>query len=189
MRLLLHACCAPCAIYPIKTARDDGYKAISSFFYNPNIHPQAEFERRRQQIKKLITGGDLEEISAPYKAEEYFHALTVFDHTLKRCLFCWRLRLEESVKFAKENNFDAFTTTLLASPYQDHEAIKKICSELSNKTGITFYYRDFRVGFRDSHAKAKDMGIYCQGYCGCIFSLVEREEEKKKKIKARSKSS
>jgi predicted adenine nucleotide alpha hydrolase (AANH) superfamily ATPase len=89
------------------------------------------------------------------------------------------MRLQETVSFAKQNGFEAFTTTLLGSPYQDHGVIKEICEGLSRASGVKFYYKDFRLGFRDAHESAREKGMYCQKYCGCAFSLAEREEAEK----------
>ena len=95
-----------------------------------------------------------------------------------RCTnYCYRVRLEQTAKYAKANGFDAMTTTLFVSPYQKHEELKKICEEICNKYGLEFVYRDFRVGFRDGQAEARELGLYMQKYCGCIFSEEERYEK------------
>ena len=91
------------------------------------------------------------------------------------------MRLAETARFAKKNRFDAFTTTLLGSPYQEHGVLKNICEKLSKEEKIRFYYKDFRAGFRDAQKQAREKKMYCQNYCGCVFSLVEREEERKTK--------
>ena len=88
------------------------------------------------------------------------------------------LRIRKTAEFARKKGFDAFTTTLLASPYQDHEKIKAICEFLAKEQGVGFFYRDFRNSFKESHAEARKMNIYCQRYCGCVFSMIEREERK-----------
>jgi len=96
-----------------------------------------------------------------------------------RCTnYCYKIRLEQTVKYAKENGYNAFTTTLLVSPYQQHEKIKQICEELSVKYDINFVYRDFRIGFREGQAKARQLGLYMQKYCGCIFSEEDRYSKK-----------
>ena len=88
--------------------------------------------------------------------------------------YCYRVRMEETARYAKENGFDSFTTTLLVSPYQKHEEIKAVCREMEEKYGVAFLYRDFRVGFREGQAKARELGLYMQKYCGCIFSESDR---------------
>lgn len=88
-----------------------------------------------------------------------------------RCVnYCYRVRLEQTAKFAKENGYDSFSTTLLVSPYQNHEALKQVGKEIAEKYGLEFVYRDFRVGFREGQAKARELGLYMQKYCGCVFS-------------------
>ena len=88
--------------------------------------------------------------------------------------------MEKTAFYAKENNFDAFSTTLLVSPYQDHEVLKDIGEKISLEKGIAFYYRDFRGGFREAHIEAREKDIYCQNYCGCEFSLAEKKKPRKK---------
>jgi len=181
MKLLLHACCAPCAIYPIKKARLDGFKDISIFFYNPNIHPGSEFLKRKHDMDNLVKSVGLEEVPAPYSQKDYFDKITDFENIKKRCYSCWQLRLEKTASLAKEKDFNAFTTTLLVSPYQDHKVLKEVCQSISEKKDIKFYYKDFRRGFKDAHIEARKRNMYCQNYCGCIFSLVEKEEARKRK--------
>ena len=99
----------------------------------------------------------------------------VVDDLDNRCYnYCYRVRLEQTARDAKENGYTAFTTTLLISPYQNHEKIKEICEEMAEKYDIKFLYRDFRPGFRQGQAKARQLGLYMQKYCGCVFSEEER---------------
>ena len=99
----------------------------------------------------------------------------VVDDIGNRCVnYCYPKRLGETVRYAAENGYDAFTTTLLVSPYQKHDELKKVCEKLAKDSGIKYLYRDFRVGFRDGQAKARELGLYLQKYCGCIFSEEER---------------
>ena len=99
----------------------------------------------------------------------------VVDDLENRCSnYCYRVRIEQTAKYAKENGYDAFTTTLFVSPYQQHEKIKEICEEMAKKYDIEFLYRDFRPGFREGQAKARSLGLYMQKYCGCVFSEEDR---------------
>ena len=99
----------------------------------------------------------------------------VIDNLENRCVnYCYRVRLEQTVKYARENGYDSFTTTLLVSPYQKHNEIIKLCEKLSEEYNLNFIYRDFRVGFREGQAKARELGLYMQKYCGCIFSEEDR---------------
>lgn len=185
MNILLHICCAPCSIFPIEEIRKDGHKT-AGFFYNPNIHPYSEYLRRRDALEKYAIEKALSVLISDYDVEKYFEYIiynTAFD---KRCPICWWLRMERTALFAKENGFDAFTTTLLGSPYQDHDTLKKICEDVAEKIGIKFYYKDFRPGFKEAYSLAKSKGMYCQNYCGCLFSEMERMEKKAKKPKNQS---
>ena len=176
MKLLLHTCCAPCAIYPVKIAKEEGFE-VTGFFYNPNIHPLSEYVRRIKEAKKYFQREKLKLISAKRNVADFF--ANIKENVPKRCFACWDMRLGKTVEVAKREGFDAFTTTLLASPYQDHAAVKEICERLFKKNGIKFYYRDFRMGFKEAHRYARKRGMYCQNYCGCVFSLVERGKSRK----------
>ena len=177
MKLLLHTCCAPCAIHTGREAKKDGFE-LTGFFYNPNIHPISEYERREKEAEAFFKSENWLLIIPGHDEQEFFKNISEKTSPLKRCEACWKLRLEISAHFAKENGFDAFTTTLLISPYQDHLAIKKICEDLSKKEKIKFYYKDFRKGFKESQDVAKEKSIYRQKYCGCVFSIIEREESR-----------
>ncbi len=182
MNVLLHICCAPCAICAIEELKKEGQR-IAGFFYNPNIHPYSEYLKRKAEVERYSKGTGINVVYSDYDIEDYFQHI-VYNEALKnRCPVCWWLRLEKTAVFAKDNGFDAFTTTLLGSPYQDHDAIKGIGEDLAKKTGIKFYYKDFRVGFKTAHNIAKAEGMYCQNYCGCVFSEKERLEKSNKVTK------
>ena len=174
MRLLLHICCGPCALYPITKLREDRFREVVGFYYNPNIHPNAEYKRRKRALAGARRSLDFRVIYPPYSMEEYFTKVAKKEDTPSRCRSCWELRLSRTADFARENKFDMFTTTLLISPYQDHELVKEIGIGVGHKKGIEFYYEDFRKGFRGSQEEAKKQGIYRQRYCGCVFSELER---------------
>lgn len=179
MKLLLHVCCAPCAIFSLSEARKDKF-AVTGFFYNPNIQPGFEYAKRKKEAENYFKSEKSEFVSFKYDTSIFFKNIDGSENKLKRCQACWEMRLKKAVSFAKETGFDAFTTTLLASPYQEHDILKSICGNLSDNSGVNFYYKDFRVGFRDAHRLAREKGMYCQNYCGCVFSIVEREETRKK---------
>ena len=182
MNILLHVCCAPCAIYPIEELAKKGHRA-AGFFYNPNIHPYSEYLKRRLEVEGFSKEALLKTAYADYDIENYFQRIAHNETIGERCSICWGMRLEKTAKFAKENGFDAFTTTLLGSPYQDQAAIKNIGEEIAKRTGIQFHYEDFRPGFKKAHETAKSKGMYCQKYCGCVFSEKERLEKKCKNFK------
>jgi len=166
MNILLHTCCAPCLIYPLKKLHGND---IVNFFYNPNIHPYEEFAKRKEWVEKLSIESGLDVITYEYNPDIYLEKNAFNDDD--RCKNCYELRLHETARVADMKDFDAFTTTLLSSPFQKHEAIVEIAKKASEKYNIPFYYEDFRSGYRESQKEAKEMGIYRQKYCGCIYSL------------------
>ena len=169
MKLLMHTCCAPCSVFCIESLRNEKIEP-DLYWFNPNIHPYIEYKTRRDTLieySKMINIKLI--INENYGLKEF--CKNVIGDLENRCVnYCYRVRLEETVRYAKENGYDAFTSTLFVSPYQKHEELKKICEELSKKYNIEFLYRDFRPGFRQGQAKARELGLYMQKYCGCIFS-------------------
>jgi predicted adenine nucleotide alpha hydrolase (AANH) superfamily ATPase len=180
-KLLLHACCAPCLIYPLERLKERGFE-VTGFFYNPNIHPFSEYKNRKQAVKDFGETVNIQIGYPQYDPKEFFQAVNLKEDVSVRCSICWSKRLAKTAKFAKEKGFDCFSTTLLVSPYQVHEALKKIGEDISAEREIDFYYEDFRAGFRDAHDKAHKLGIYCQKYCGCIYSEIEKHEKSKIQI-------
>jgi len=177
MNILLHICCAPCAIFPIEELRKESHK-LAGLFYNPNIHPYSEYLKRKSEVEKYCREIGVNMICPDYDLEDYFQKISYNEGQKNRCPACWWLRLERTAKFAKDNGFDAFTTTLLGSPHQDHDVIKSIGEDIAKRSGLKFYYKDFRLGFKAGHELAKKRGMYCQNYCGCLFSEKERLEKK-----------
>jgi len=173
MKLLLHTCCAPCLIYPLEILREKGFE-VTGFFYNPNVHPFSEYKNRKQAIEDFSKGVSCEAIYPEYNPTEFFQAVNLREVNPGRCPVCWGLRLKRTAQEAKEKGFNHFSTTLLVSPYQDIELIKKIGADIAEEEGVGFYYEDFRPGFRKAHDEARAKGIYCQKYCGCIYSEMER---------------
>ena len=169
MKLLLHTCCAPCSVYCIKSLRQEGIEP-TVYWFNPNIHPYTEYKARRDTLRQYTSSIGVQAIfEENYGLREF--CKNVVDDLNNRCVkYCYRIRLEQTAKYAKENGYDTFSTTLLISPYQNHEALKKIGEEMAEKYGLEFLYRDFRPGFRQGQAEARELGLYMQKYCGCIFS-------------------
>ena len=173
MKILLHICCAPCAVHSIKELQDTG-NAVEGFFYNPNIHPLSEYTNRKESCVKLseITGVKISFYN-DYRFEDFFRKIT-FHENENRCGLCWDLRLNKTAEYASKNGFDGFTSTLFISPYQDHEEMRLIAAKAQERYSIRFFYKDFRPGFRASHKLSREMGFYHQKYCGCIYSERER---------------
>ncbi|MNS98083.1 hypothetical protein D3C72_1324380 [compost metagenome] len=181
MKLLLHTCCAPCSIYCIDSLRDEGIEP-TLYWFNPNIHPFTEYKQRRDTLEIYASKINAKVVfDEEYGLREFCKNVIV--DLKNRCLnYCYKVRLEKTVKYAKENGYDSFSTTLLVSPYQDHEGLKKICEELSNKYNISFIYRDFRIGFRIGQDKARELDLYMQKYCGCVFSEEDRYNKQIEKL-------
>lgn len=180
MKILLHICCAPCSIHPYKELELDKQNSLGGFFYNPNIHPYAEYKHRKTALEEYSKKIGLRVIFHKYDAERFFKHVSGNEKFGARCAICWRLRLEETADYAKLNGFGAFTTTLLVSPYQDQDRLREIGMDISKKSGVDFLYKDFRPGFKSCQDEAKRLEIYRQKYCGCVFSEKERYEKQTK---------
>ncbi len=184
-KILLHICCGPCTLYPLKVLRKEGFE-VQGYFYNPNIHPYQEFRRRIRALERV---SEIKNFFVIYEKEyglRDFLRATVFREN-KRCETCYLMRLERAIQVAKEMGFGAFTTTLLYSRYQAHQLIKEIAEDLSFRYGVDFFYYDFREGWEEGQEEARSLDIYRQPYCGCIFSEQERYDKKwRKKMKKKA---
>lgn len=170
--LLLHICCGPCSIYSWSKLEESNYQ-ICGYYYNPNIHPYKEFVRRQEALSLLARQEQREVIfDQRYLMEDYLRM--VVNHEAERCPLCYRMRLEETARKAKEKGIENISTTLLISPYQKHELLKEMGEKVAGEHGLHFVYADLRPGFRESMRLAREKGLYMQGYCGCIYSEKER---------------
>jgi len=191
-KLLVHACCAPClvAVYDDITNNLAKYNLenkndMDVIWYNINIHPREEYERRKDTLKEYLSMNDKQGIFLDeYNLLDWAkHAVNHKEEGyLMRCEYCYTSRLEKVFKYAKENGYTAVTTTLLISPYQKHDVICSVCNKLAEKYDIKFKYEDFRPLFWEGQHKAKELGLYRQKYCGCIFSIDESGNKKQRKI-------
>ncbi|OPZ51211.1 MAG: hypothetical protein BWY92_00331 [Firmicutes bacterium ADurb.BinA052] len=172
MRLLLHSCCAPCTTFCLKALRADGHE-VSGYFFNPNIHPYTEFRRRLDTFREYCSSqGYSAAIDETYGLR---HFLSEVGQDIEgRCAQCYRMRLYAAAELARKLGADAFTTTLLISPYQNHELLRRVADQAAEAAGVPFAYYDFRPGYRESVRLSREMGLYRQPYCGCIFSEEER---------------
>lgn len=181
--VLLHTCCAPCSLSCIEPLRAEGIEPVA-FWYNPNIHPWTEYKARRDCLLAFAPTINLEiRVQEDYGLREFTKA--VGQNIDARCTYCYTKRMAETAKYAANHGFSAFSTTLLSSLYQDHDAITAMGHQLAAQYGIEFLYRDWRPNFRAGNQKAKDDGFYIQKYCGCIFSEEERYEKKIAKDKVK----
>jgi predicted adenine nucleotide alpha hydrolase (AANH) superfamily ATPase len=173
MRILLHACCAPCLVHPLNDLRSEGHE-VTAVFFNPNIQPYAEYLRRLDAFNVYTHQNDVRVINADWREgmEEWLREV-VFRES-QRCRICFNLRMDKIARFAEAKGFDAFSTTLLYSRFQKHELLKSICEAVSDKYGIPFIYRDWRTGWNDGVRRYRKLGLYRQKYCGCVYSEKER---------------
>ena len=176
MKLLLHICCAPCSAACIKVLRGEGVD-ITGYWYNPNIQPFTEYDSRLNALKEYSRMIDLPVIYNDYYNLKEFVS-NVSNSLDNRCGYCYLSRLENTALYASQNGYDAFSTTLFISPYQNHDLVKKICENLSTKYNIKFLYRDFRPYYYEGKTMFKETGLYMQKYCGCVFSEEERYQKR-----------
>lgn len=174
-RLLLHVCCGPCTTAVLEALRRNGCD-VDGFFYNPNIHPAAEYERRRQSMLVVAERMDLEVRwhHPEHELEEYLRA--VRGREQERCRACYELRLGAAAREAAARGLDGFTTTLLISPYQDPQMLRESGEAAAAQHGTQFVFDDFRPLYRESREMAKQLDLYQQKYCGCLFSEIERAQ-------------
>ena len=173
--VLMHTCCAPCSLSCIDSLRAEGIEPVA-FWYNPNIHPWKEYEARRDCLLAYAPTIEMQVIvDEDYGLRTFIeHVASDIDH---RCTYCYQHRLEETARYAAEHGYEVFTSTLLASLYQDHDGIKAAAEKYARQYGVEFLYRDFRPNFRAGNQRARELGFYMQKYCGCVFSEQDRYQK------------
>ena len=173
--VLMHTCCAPGSLSCIDPLRAEGIEPVA-FWYNPNIHPWKEYEARRDCLLTYAPTIEMQVIvDEDYGLRTFVeHVASDIDH---RCTYCYQHRLEETARYAAEHGYGAFTSTLLASLYQDHDGIKAAAEKYARQYGVEFLYRDFRPNFRAGNQRARELGFYMQKYCGCVFSEQDRYQK------------
>lgn len=172
MRILLHICCGNCAIYPVKVLREQDHQ-VTGYFFNHNIHPYQEFSRRLSTTKEYAEQVGLPVIfKEDYLLEEFLS--NVAQDPANRCEYCYRSRLLATAQEARRQNMEGFTTTLLYSRYQRHDDIVDFGHQLARDLDLTFHYEDYRAGWNEGIRISKEMGLYRQQYCGCIYSEKDR---------------
>lgn len=178
-RLLLHACCAPCSSYCIEYLKE--YFDITLFFYNPNITDKAEFDKRVAELKRLVAemGLDIEVVIPQYDPAEFLDRIKGCEACPEggdRCSICYALRLERTCRYAQENDFDFFCSTLSISPYKNCEKLNSIGEALAKDKNVCYLPNDFKKkgGYARSVQLSKEYNLYRQNFCGCIFSQNEK---------------
>ena len=183
-RLLLHACCAPCCTYVAVYLRE--FFEITVFYYNPNTHPAAEYEKRLDALRTLADHFSFPLIEGDYNPKVFFDRVKGMEQAPEggeRCGECFRIRLEETARKAKEMGFDFFCSTLSISPHKNAPLINAIGEELGERYGIKHLPNDFKKknGFFRSTELSKELGLYRQDYCGCVYSMRQENAEEQEK--------
>ncbi len=181
--LLLHACCAPCSSYVLEYLCS--FFDITLLYYNPNISPQSEYDLRAEEIIKISSKFEskIKYIISAYSPQDFLNIAKGLEHEPEggiRCEKCYKLRLEQTVKIAKEKGFDYFTTTLSISPHKNAQKLNTIGKTLSEKYNIPYLFSDFKKknGYKRSCQLSEIFGIYRQDYCGCVYSKAEAQNRK-----------
>lgn len=176
-KMLLHSCCGPCSTAVIERLVDEF--EIVVYYYNPNIYPHEEYLHRLQEQKRFLEekySGKIKLIEGEWDCEKFRILALGYENDKEggsRCKICFKMRLEGVAKFASENNFDIFATTLSVSPYKNHELLNEIGNDLSKRYNIDYYNANFKKqdGYKRSVILSKEYNLYRQNYCGCEFSF------------------
>ncbi len=172
--ILLHICCGPCSTYTINRLREVGFR-VTGFWYNPNIHPFIEHEKRRASFEKYI-----ESVALPFIRQDGYEMLQFLrlvagnEARGKRCRRCYEMRLTRTARVAAQQGFDAITTTLLISPHQDQRLLREVGERVATEYGVEFYFENLRRGWSQRGRLTDQHDLYRQQYCGCIYSEWER---------------
>ncbi len=183
-KVLMHVCCAPCFITVYEDINENGMLIdgkrekveLTAYWYNPNIHPKVEYEKRKESfIKYCQDNGIKNVINDCYDLEGFTR--DVVEQVGKdkkynvRCKYCYYRRLEETFRYASENGYDIVSTTLTRSPFQNHDLINEVAQKLAEKYNVKYVYSDYRHTYYEGQKKAREKGLYMQKYCGCVFSF------------------
>lgn len=183
-RLLLHSCCGPCSSYCLELLSE--YFEVTVLYYNPNIYPPEEYALREQEQKRFCETypgkHPIHFVADRYEPQEFYDMAKGMEHIPEggeRCHKCYELRLREACEYAKENDFDFFTTTLSISPLKDSDKLNEIGKKLEETYGVRYLFSDFKKkdGYKKSTALSKQYDMYRQYYCGCVYSKMQRDAE------------
>jgi len=174
-KIVLHACCAICSGYPISYLKELGYDVIV-YFYNPNIYPFEEYQKRLEAERTLCKHFDVELVEGKYEPQEYFDYVKGFENEPEkglRCDKCFELRLKKTAEFAKSINVDVFTTSIVISPHKNYVKLSEIGENIAKILGINYLSVDFKKkdGFLKTNKISRELGLYRQNYCGCKFAM------------------
>ena len=184
--LLLHACCGPCSLEPLRVLREQGFLP-TIVYVNPNIQPHDEYVRRLETLRAWAEGENVEVVEGPYEAERWEREVARYgSNRLARCQACYRLRLEGAATLAAELGCAHMSTTLAVSPYQLFDACGTELGRICARAGLTAVWQDFRPLYPQATTRAKELGLYRQNYCGCRFSAAEAALERCQAREART---
>ena len=172
--LLLHACCAPCSSYCVEYLAQ--YFDITLYFYNPNIESQEEFSKRFKEFEKIDERFNVKAVEEKYNPDEFYSAIKGYEDCKEggdRCTICYKLRLQKSLEYAEKNHFDYYASTLSISPYKDAKRLNEIGEDISKESKVIWLVNDFKKkgGYLRSTILSKEMDLYRQDYCGCVYSI------------------
>lgn len=174
-KIVLHACCGICSGYPISYLKDMGYQVVV-YFYNPNIYPEAEYQKRLEAEKTLCAHFGVELVEGEYNPNEYYDFVKGFESEPEkglRCNKCFELRLKKTAEFAKSISIDKFTTSITISPHKNFSKLSEIGLKIAQDAGIEYLPIDFKKkdGFLKTNKLSRELNLYRQNYCGCKFAL------------------
>ena len=183
--LFVHVCCAPCLANPLPVLARLGCRT-EYFFFNPNIHPYAEYARRAHAATALLAEAGFALDVAPYDPAAYFDAIRTTRREPDRCRICYRLRMEHAAHVAASRGATHFTTSLLSSPFQKHDLVKEEGVRAARDAGLSFVYYDLRDSYYAGVQRVRERGLYRQSYCGCVFSEIDRIQQKPARLLAQA---
>ncbi len=182
MKLLLHACCGPCLLEPYDALAAE--HEVRVVYANPNIHPRAEYERRRDTLLAYAAENGVVVDELDYDTDAWEAAVAGLDRESgERCRACFRVRLGAAARHATELGYDAVATTLAVSPYQDPDSIREVGEDVCAEVGVAFVVTDFRDRYREATRRSRELGMYRQNYCGCRYSETEAIEAREARRK------
>ena len=181
MKILLHACCGPCSLEPVRLLQEAGHE-LSIAYFNSNIHPEPEWAHRRDTLLEWARSEGIPVVEGRYDVASWDKTAGVYgmdpETRQDRCRACYRLRLEETARYAKEHGFDAISSTLTVSPYQYTQVIGEELERAAGQAGVGWVFEDFRPNYDEATRRSRELGMYRQNYCGCRFSAAEAAKER-----------
>lgn len=173
--IVLHACCAICSGYPVSYLQEAGYRVVV-YFYNPNIYPAAEYQKRLEAERSLCKAFDVTLIETEYNPEDFYNAARGLENEPEkgaRCDKCFELRLRKTAEFAKKSGIEEFTTSIVISPHKNFAKLTEIGRKIAAEYGLIYQAIDFKKkdGFLKTNKISRELELYRQNYCGCKFSI------------------